>query len=161
MVDRIDEVRAFGDAHPDWLVDHRADFDAKLGRDAMTLQHIDAMLQSLAGVSELLAKLVPWVRSIVYGPDGSELPAYLLAYPTSLLRLTSAMLMLGDAMGRVMLIAPPPASADSTPRGAEVLDKRVPGSYIDDEPAPPGDDDAGVDDFSRQVNEGDPVERDE
>jgi hypothetical protein len=160
MADRAADVAQFGEAHPDWVSGHRAEFDAKAARDAATLQHIDQMLQSLAGLDELLANLVPWVRSLVYAPDGSDLPAYLLAYPTSLLRLTSAMLMLGDAMSRVMLVAPPPPSTDATVRGPEVLEKRFPDSYLDSEPLPPDDADES-DDFFKRLNERDPVDEDE
>lgn len=164
VAELVAEIEAFGQLHPDWVAGHRGDFDAKLARDALTIAHADQSLASLRHLQSLVAQLVPWVRSLIVAPDGSAVPAYMLAWPTSLLRISSTLLMLSDALGRICLLAPAPSGSDAATDDSneEQLDKRVPGSYLEGgSDDPPDPEDGQVDDFSEAINRDDPIPRDE
>ena len=155
------EVAAFGARHPDWVAGHNVDFSAKLARDAQTVAQADQSLASLRHLQSLVRQLIPWVRSLVVAPDGSAVPAYTLAWPTSLLRISSTLLMLSDAFGRICLLAPAPATGDGgeQPRAREEqIDKRLPGSYIElGEEDLPDPEDPDLEAFSEGVNSDDPI----
>jgi hypothetical protein len=111
LVRAMGDAKNFGEVTPDWVRDHPGVVEAKLDRDAQTLQQIDDSLASLSALRTNLAPYVQSLRELQYGPKGVFKGREHLLEPTSVLRLGGTLVEITRALAGVLLLAPPPDNA--------------------------------------------------
>ena len=107
--------------------DHDPDREAHVARK---LADLGRSMASLRELQTLLGNIAGWLDSLVTvpnDPNPSEVTADRalgLLNPTSIMRMMSAVLALGDAIGRVLLVAPPPRELVLSPENEEIYQRQ-------------------------------------
>jgi hypothetical protein len=111
----LDDLRA---------MEHDADREAHVARK---LADLGRSMDSLRQLRTLLGNIAGWLESLVAMPndDSGKVTvgrAMGLLNPTSILRMMSSVLTLGDAIGKVLLVAPPPRELVLSPENEAIYE---------------------------------------